>query len=67
MSTETKRRVRKTKPGTARFSLRIPTRMLRQIEDLASKEGVSINTWLLLSAADSVSRHAASSQKKPTS
>jgi hypothetical protein len=43
-------------PSAARLTLRLPERLKSQIEAAASREGVSVNTWLLRALGAAVSR-----------
>ena len=43
-------------PSAARLTLRLPERLKSELESAASREGVSVNTWLVRALADAVSR-----------
>jgi hypothetical protein len=42
-------------PSAARLTLRLPERLKSQLEEAASREGVSVNTWLVRALSGAVS------------
>jgi hypothetical protein len=42
--------------ATARINLRLPEQLKARVEQIAGREGVSVNTWLVRAAAEAVDR-----------